>query len=114
MKKFFEKIWNSKPARHILIFLAVMGPGIITANVDKSRINTYPNPANTQVTFQLPTNHRSSSFQIIDIYGKTIAELPYKNNQPNLVWDCKDISSGVYFYQTEIEGINYSGKIIID
>ncbi|MBU0469043.1 MAG: Nramp family divalent metal transporter [Candidatus Omnitrophica bacterium] len=34
MKKFFEKIRNSKAARHILLFLAVMGPGIITANVD--------------------------------------------------------------------------------
>jgi len=89
-------------------------PEGIATDIDKPKVIVYPNPANTQVTFQLPTNHRSSSFQIIDIYGKTIAELPYKNNQPNLVWDCKDISSGVYFYQTEIEGINYSGKIIID
>jgi len=34
MKKIFEKIKNSKPWRNILLFLAVMGPGIITANVD--------------------------------------------------------------------------------
>lgn len=34
MKKLFEKMRNSKAVRHILLFLAVMGPGIITANVD--------------------------------------------------------------------------------
>ena len=34
MKKLFETIRNSKAVRHILLFLAVMGPGIITANVD--------------------------------------------------------------------------------
>ena len=89
-------------------------PEGIATDIDKPKVIVYPNPANTQVTFQLPTNHRSNSFQIIDIYGKTIAELPYKNNQSDLVWDCKDISSGVYFYQTEIEGIKYFGKIIIE
>lgn len=34
MKKIFEKIKGSKPVRNILLFFAVMGPGIITANVD--------------------------------------------------------------------------------
>ncbi|MDP8212872.1 MAG: Nramp family divalent metal transporter [Candidatus Zapsychrus exili] len=34
MKKLFEKIRNSAPVRNFLLFLAVMGPGIITANVD--------------------------------------------------------------------------------
>lgn len=34
LKKIFEKIKNSGPVRNILLFFAVMGPGIITANVD--------------------------------------------------------------------------------
>jgi len=34
MAKIFETIRNSRPVRNIAIFLAVMGPGIITANVD--------------------------------------------------------------------------------
>jgi len=32
--KLMDKIKNSKPIKHIALFLAVMGPGIITANVD--------------------------------------------------------------------------------
>lgn len=31
---FFEKIRNSRAVRNVMLFLAVMGPGIITANVD--------------------------------------------------------------------------------
>ncbi|HBG61985.1 MAG: Mn transporter [Omnitrophica WOR_2 bacterium GWF2_38_59] len=34
MNQLFVKIRNSKAARHVFLFLAVMGPGIITANVD--------------------------------------------------------------------------------
>ncbi len=34
MKKLIGTIRNSKPIRNLLLFLAVMGPGIITANVD--------------------------------------------------------------------------------
>lgn len=34
MNQLFIKIRNSKAARHVFLFLAVMGPGIITANVD--------------------------------------------------------------------------------
>src|SRR3989339_897366 len=34
MDQLFAKIRNSKAARHVFLFLAVMGPGIITANVD--------------------------------------------------------------------------------
>ena len=34
MKKFWETFKNSRPIKSLLLFLAVMGPGIITANVD--------------------------------------------------------------------------------
>lgn len=34
LKKIFDKIKNSTPYRNLFLFLAVMGPGIITANVD--------------------------------------------------------------------------------
>jgi len=34
MKKLFDFIKNSRPVKNMLLFLAVMGPGIITANVD--------------------------------------------------------------------------------
>lgn len=76
-------------------------------------LKTYPNPAKTQITFELPTIKRESQIKIKDIFGKTVKEVSLLREQTQFVWDCSQISAGVYFYQTEIEGINYSGKILI-
>ena len=76
-------------------------------------LKTYPNPAKTQITFDLPEITKESKLQIKDIFGISVAMLPLIKGQTQLVWDCSQISGGIYFYQTEVEGINYSGKILI-
>ncbi len=88
---------------------------ILGDNIIKSikLLNFYPNPANTQITFDLPSITKESLLHIIDPFGKTIDEFHLKTGQSQLKWNCNNISSGVYFYQTEIDGINYSGKILI-
>jgi len=76
-------------------------------------LKTYPNPAKTHITFELPIIKRESKLYIKDIFGKTISEIPIFSGQSQIKWNCSNISSGVYFYQTEIDSINYSGKILI-
>jgi hypothetical protein len=61
-----------------------------------------PNPAKTQITFELPNVSKLSSLQIKDIFGNTIEELAIAKGQTQLIWDCSRVSSGVYFYHSEM------------
>jgi hypothetical protein len=76
-------------------------------------LKSYPIPAKVQLTFELPVFNNESSIYLKNIFGKTIAELPIIIGQKEVVWNCKGIAKGVYFYFTEIDGINYSGKVLI-
>jgi hypothetical protein len=81
-------------------------------------LKIYPNPANTQITFELPTVSKESILQIKDIFGKTIEDLAIAKGQSQLIWDCSQIASGIYFYQTEIGSPDshrevYRGKILV-
>jgi hypothetical protein len=77
-------------------------------------LKTYPNPANTQIAFELPTVSKESILLIKDIFGKTIAELAIAKGQSQLIWDCSRVSSGVYFYHCEIEERIYRGKLVVN
>ena len=82
--------------------------------ISKNQLKTYPNPANTQITFELPTNSKESTLIIKDIYGKNIIELPLIKGQTQMDWNCSNVESGVYFYQTEIGDVVYRGKIVVN
>jgi hypothetical protein len=77
-------------------------------------LKIYPNPANNQITFELPAISKESILQIKDIFGKTIAELTIAKGQTQLTWDCSTVSSGVYFYYSEMSDIVYRGKIVLN
>jgi hypothetical protein len=81
-------------------------------------LQVYPNPAQTSLTFELPTITKESILQIKDIYGKSIAKLPLNKGQSKLYWNCRNVTPGVYFYQAEIgphDGYRevYRGKVVI-
>jgi hypothetical protein len=77
-------------------------------------LKIYPNPANNQITFELPAISKESILQIKDIFGKTIAELTIAKGQTQLTWDCSTVSGGVYFYYSEMSDIVYRGKIVLN
>jgi len=77
-------------------------------------LKIYPNPAKTQITFELPDLSKESLLQIKDVFGKTIAQLRLNKNQSNIIWNCSNVSKGVYFFQTQINGEVYRGKIIVN
>jgi hypothetical protein len=81
--------------------------------IHQKELKIYPNPANTQITFELPEISKASFLQIKDIFGKTLKEYIIIKGQTQLQWDCSQIPGGVYFYQTEIYGVVYRGKIIV-
>lgn len=82
--------------------------------VYQRELKAYPNPAKTHITFELPIIKRESKLYIKDIFGKTVNEVNLLREQNQFVWNCSQISTGVYFYQSEINGKVYRGKIVVN
>jgi hypothetical protein len=80
----------------------------------KNLYKVYPNPAQTHITFELPLISKKSILQIKDIFGKTIEELTIAKGQTQLIWDCSQIASGIYFYHSEMGGVIYRGKLVVN
>jgi len=90
-----------------------------TVNIAESinhvhKLKAYPNPAQNYVVLELPPNTKKSKLYITNIYGEMISELQILPQQSQLRWNCENILSGVYFYQTEIGGVVYRGKVLIN
>ena len=75
------------------------------------QLKVYPNPAKDFVVFKLPNNTSEINLKVLDINGKLIKELVTTENE--VQWDCQNIEAGIYFYKTEIAGIIYRGKVMI-
>ncbi len=82
--------------------------------IQAKELKIYPNPANNQITFELPVIKKESTLQIKDIFGNTVAELPLLKGQSQLQWNCSPVASGVYFYHTKIGLAVYRGKLVIN
>jgi hypothetical protein len=80
----------------------------------KKELKIHPNPTQTHLTFEMPPITAETALKITDIFGKTIVELLLIKGQTQLVWNCSTVTSGVYFYQTEISGVVYRGKIVVN
>lgn len=87
--------------------------GIHNAMNSQGELSLYPNPANHQVLFELPIQSAPIAIDIINIFGKKVAVLSVLPNQSEIIWNCKAIPRGVYFYSIEIDGEVYGGKLII-
>jgi len=78
-----------------LIWTSVKGEKFVQPN----RAHVYPNPANNEIRFEIPTkaNVQSFSLQLLTIQGELLVEIEY-NDQPVVV-NTSGYSSGVYLYK---------------
>jgi len=76
-------------------------------------LKTYPNPANNQLFIDLPEHHNKVEIEIIDVFGHAIKKINALAQQTQVLWDCTNVATGVYFYQSEINGVVYRGKIVV-
>ncbi len=84
-------------------------PNMLTSSVYE--LNIYPNPASNYMIFELPQNTSEVIIGVYNSYGEMIKELISTTNK--VQWDFENISSGLYFYDTEIGGTTYRGKIVV-
>jgi len=97
--------------------------GIFETPTTQDKVKVYPNPARDYVVFELSTQRAShqvagshpviNRVSIFDFYGRRINNpvIYYMDNK--IVWDCRGVQNGIYFYSLEMEGKVVSGKIII-
>ena len=75
-------------------------------------LSNYPNPFNpeTTISFSLTTKiTENTELKIYNLKGQKIRKFSIFNNQSSIIWDGTDqsnkpVSSGIYFYQLEIDG----------
>jgi hypothetical protein len=72
-------------------------------------LDVYPNPAYSEVTFELPNNALPAILQILDSSGKVFWGQKF---QGRVVWNAYNAPSGLYFYTVMCEGQPlFRGKI---
>jgi len=89
-------------------------PNVGLDNLFSSSLKTYPNPAINQVFIELPEHSGNAEIKILDIFGNSITQLKAYNKQTQILWDCSNVTRGVYFYQTEIGDMVYRGKVLVN
>ena len=90
-----------------------------TSGLSNLSLKTYPNPAKNHIFIDLPPDsYREHNdimqIEILDIFGHSIKQIQVYAEQTQVLWDCQNIAAGVYFYQTEINGVVYRGKIVLN
>ncbi|MCU0361253.1 MAG: T9SS type A sorting domain-containing protein [Bacteroidia bacterium] len=78
-------------------------------------INIFPNPVNEElyINFKSSINQSNSiTFNLSDVTGKTLKSLTFNNYRSVNKIDLKDISVGMYFLHTAVEGRVYTFKVI--
>ena len=94
------------------IYDPTLGANTIDGNY--KGLSVYPNPANNQLYINLPEHTTKAEIEIMDVFGNSITILKAYAGQTQVLWDCSNTSSGIYFYSAEINGIIYRGKIVIN
>jgi len=79
-------------------------------------ITVKPNPARgwTAFNYQLHDDMSKGVIKIIDVYGKIIETIAISGYQGQMIWDTRNIKSGIYYYTLNVSGLSKSGKLIIN
>ena len=91
--------------------------GIKEFNNNGNTISLYPNPFENTTTFLIVlTQDATVNLNIIDVAGKLITNVlneQKSQGEVKIVFDRKQLTSGIYFYQLKINNIITTGKIIV-
>jgi hypothetical protein len=81
------------------------------------KINNFPNPFNPQTTIQMVLPEDGFvSLKIYNVLGQEVATLVSDNlsaGSNKYVWDASDLSSGIYIYRLEANGVVQDKKMIL-
>jgi len=81
--------------------------GLKENNLNKNLFNLFPNPANNKLNVISTSNAPISNIHILDVNGKVLKTFI---NEVEL--EIKDLESGIYFLNIQVESRNYHQKFI--
>jgi subtilisin family serine protease len=79
--------------------------------IDANGVSVYPNPANNQLTIELPQSVLAQKLSVVDITGRECYQSVNALNSYQL--DVSQWKSGMYFYTIQTNGKTVSGKFLI-
>lgn len=88
----------------------------IKADLESIRVVPSPNPGNTKVKFSFfnLTEKSNSNILIYDILGRKLLEETHEVNEgSSAIYLDKNLNSGNYIYKVFLNGIEFSGKLMI-
>lgn len=98
------------------IYVVKVGPnGELTGidNPDPSTFSTYvfPNPATSQIKFELPDGHTGAAIlEIFDLSGKKLDVISFR---PGMAVNVAQYENGIYIYRLLGDGFQSSGKFVV-
>ncbi len=88
-------------------------PAIPVPAADK--LNVYPNPADEYVSFEyLGQPQEETEITIFNSMGSKIKNLVLYHSENKIIWDVRQIPSGVYFFNLSNDDFSVRGKIVIN
>ncbi len=92
--------------------------GIEDQEIAGVKVQVYPNPTSSHVTFNVTTsnNEAFTSFQVIDNIGRIVLEKEMKNTQKTVIEtiDVQQVEKGVYHFHFTINGKQMVEKFIVE
>lgn len=80
-----------------------------------ANVNVFPNPFSTQATFEIETDERykNLTLTVFNVMGQAVKTIQ-ANDDNQIILDRNGLTSGVYFYQIQSEGLILdSGKLMV-
>ncbi len=78
-------------------------------------ISAKPNPANSWTAFdyKLPESKTNAIITITNMMGKVVDKIDIYDQQGQILWDTRNVPSGVYIYTIKCDNLVLSDKIVI-
>ncbi len=77
--------------------------------INKERVRLFPNPATDYVNVQFSGNEDAVQFDLFDLAGHKVLSKQIANNRRIAL---KELSKGIYFYNFQLNGKTFAGKLI--
>ena len=77
--------------------------------INKESVRLFPNPATDYVNVQFSGNEDDVQFDLFDLAGHNVLSKQVANNQQIAL---KELSKGIYFYNFQLNGKTFAGKLI--
>lgn len=86
------------------------GTGIVETSANEKNVLCYPNPANTEVYFDIPSNEKQIDIELYNILGALV--LSQKNYANRSAISISTLSKGLYYYKIKTAKNEYVGKVV--